>query len=655
MVDQWLLPLGLGFTIVLVVATVLIRLYKRQTLWSVLLHGLAVILIGISLLGPMAFINTSQSTQQQKATLLVDASGSMSLKDGSDQTRFDRVLNDYLNQDNINALNRMTRLQFQCFANGVLLPSNRINLKKPLQEDSTRMISAIMLLNEQLPKDQPIILFSDGNDTDDPKFHKAYLRTLAQQHRVVHTVGLGKPVTQPTLKAYAWSEPSICQPGQVVTWHLQLNGVATLPENQLIHVVLDDDGRALSQFSPESNTQNTLRFKHQTTFNKPGIHKLDWHVFAGKTVMPLREITFVEVVAPPVNVLLLEGSPHWFTRNAARALQQDHQLNLTARYALGDTRELQLSDTGESANDALELDQREVIVLGQQTERLLNEAMRRNLYRWVSEGGGLLWLRGVPSEGKVWPKQLIPRDALRDQQRHELFGDLSLPFTVTGKAQNLLREKTMGNGRVILLDTSQLTLSAVGDRTVDLLALRLVGMVAKPLKHGQGTTADMQLDRHASRIGEQVAVTVTVRNAINPQLQITLPDGATQQVTLTPDPANHLKWTTQVPVEQAGYHVLTLPSHDNLQQAFVARPEDDEHMHLIPNHALLKAIARETGGTFFSSPGAMIDQLVNTQQQHLASQSQPIIQHRFNHPLLVILILGLWLGGWYVVRRKGGV
>ncbi|HAI10956.1 MAG TPA: hypothetical protein DCM28_04585 [Phycisphaerales bacterium] len=656
MFDQWLLPLGWFVPVVLLTLVLVLCTWNMQTRWQLLMHTLAIILTGMALLGPVAQSSTSQSTQLGKTTFLIDVSGSMSLTDDADRSRFEIVKQDYLTPANLQRLGQSMRLQFQCFNEGVYPPTPTPQLYDPLPQSGTRLFSALLTVDQQLTDDQPIVIFSDGNDADHRRpTDIGSFKALVKMTRKVHIVAMGKPANHPTIKAYAWADPSICQTNMPVTFALQLSGLATLPQNQPFVIQLIQDSQQLKQFEVRPSLRNMLTLKHTMTFNKPGIHHVQWMIpnGAGK---PIREIAFVECVDLPVNVLLLEAMPHWFTRNVARALQLDHKLDITARYALGETRELQLSgDQQSNAQDDFQLQEREVVVLGNHTADMLNEAQRNQLLQWVNDGGGLLWLRGSNLPSDRWPPELIPNQPITHVQRQQLIGDLALPFASDGKLQNLLYEKPLGKGRIIRLDESQLILSAVNNQAMDLFALRLVGAVARPLRHGQGQHADMQLDRMSARVGEKVTVQLTVRNAAIPKLQLTLPNNKTQDVELTADPNNSLKWIAHIPVEQSGMYRLNLLSHDQLQRAFVARPANDEQMHLIPNHGLLKAIAKSTGGQFITTPEQLMDTLIHQRQIQVASRQHPIIRQRFNHPLLVIPILGLWLAGWYVARRKGGV
>ena len=98
MFDQWLLPLGWFVPVVLLTLVLVLCTWNMQTRWQLLMHTLAIILTGMALLGPVAQSSTSQSTQLGKTTFLIDVSGSMSLTDDADRSRFEIVKQDYLGE-----------------------------------------------------------------------------------------------------------------------------------------------------------------------------------------------------------------------------------------------------------------------------------------------------------------------------------------------------------------------------------------------------------------------------------------------------------------------------------------------------------------------------------------------------------------------------
>ncbi|MBN4061018.1 hypothetical protein JYU15_01140, partial [bacterium AH-315-I18] len=300
------------------------------------------------------------------------------------------------------------------------------------------------------------------------------------------------------------------------------------------------------------------------------------------------------------------------------------------------------------------LENQDVIIMGSNVEKMLNASQRQSLAQWVTQGGGLLWLRSSKVRPKLWPKMLVDPHQLQNQSNiSQLLAGLSLPIK-NQNTQPLLTHWQVGQGHVLKLNDALLNLSVSQNQQMNLLAIRMANWLAKPLETGQGRQAQMHLDRHAALAGQTITITLIVRDNVHPQLQVTESDGTTRTLSVKPDITNPLQWFSDLTLQKPGIYWIDLLSHD-IKQAVNVRLADDEAMHLSANHTLLRKIARQTGGQFWLSPKQMIDGLKDSQMQHLAKQSQPVSRPCFNHPILVISIISLWLGSWYLTRRKGGI
>ena len=356
----------------------------------------------------------------------------------------------------------------------------------------------------------------------------------------------------------------------------------------------------------------------------------------------------MQCVEDPIRVLILEAKPHWFTRNIQRALMLDSNLHLTSRHALGEHREIELSDSMQHVvSDELQLKNHDVIILGQQVHTMLTDSQQIELEKWVSQGGGLLWLRGSKIDSDLWPQSLIPQadDQINSLLRQRLNHDGVFP-------EGLLQHRQLGQGNAIRLNNDLLDGSANGDKQLNLLVTRVAHHLAKPLSPSSNLYANMQLDRHATTAGESIQIKITVRNNSVPKLTVIQPDNESVELKLQQDSLNLLVWKTEFSPKLPGVYSLNLSSHE-IKQAFTVRPIDDESMYLGTNHHLLKQIASQTGGAFWTAPQQMLDTLVNEQQLKLGKEKRAITKTYFNHPLLVIVIVGLWLLSWYFSQRRG--
>jgi hypothetical protein len=652
---EWSLPGGVWMPVVLVVGLALIRIFSRQDVLSLSMQTLAILLMGIMLLGPMQTTYVHYTTPTQTYHVLLDHSASMAQSNGTSQTRWQQVLDEVVQDPN--RLDTWHELQWQwtVFAGDwASCPESDLQQIKP-DGQQTNLLGALASVSDSLPADESIIVVSDGNQST-PGDLGQVINQLKKQGHTVHTLGLGKPATQPQLMADAWAEPSIGTPGQVVQLHLQIRGLATLPAGVLLPVTVLEDDNVIAEFQLPASSLDANRLTQPIKLGALGMHRYTWQInHPAFTAMP--PIAFVHCVRQPVKVMLLEARPHWLTRNASRAMQMAPNVQLTARYAMGDSREIRIDEATQdqtAAHTDLQWLKQDVTILGSQTHAMLNASMQSQLLDWVRQGGGLLWLRGSEVDASHWPAALLPDDPLSDDAVQTLLSDLPLSLVPGTTAKNILKIRHLGQGLILMLDDAKFELAAVPTPAMDLLVIRLVHWLAEPLSPGQGIKADMQLDRYAARSGESVQVTVTLHDLRQPHLEVTNPTGVVAPLSLKRDPNHPLQLTGSLQVDQPGMYQLVLVSHQ-LHQAITVRPASDEQMYLATNHALLKTIANQTSGQFETSPAKLIQQLRDQQYHQLAQSSEPISSMRFNHPLLALPVILLWLGSWYLQRRRGGV
>jgi hypothetical protein len=368
-----------------------------------------------------------------------------------------------------------------------------------------------------------------------------------------------------------------------------------------------------------------------------------------------RSTASVNVLDQPVNVLLLESQPHWVTRNVARAIQLDSQMHVTARYGLGDVRQLEIGQSQQqAASDQIIFDQWDVILLGKGTEDQLNEQARKQLAQWVKQGGGLLWLRGLPENSTHWPESLLPDSDMPTDEVQRMLTNLNLPDDIK-KHLNIRTTNATSQGSVWQIDLDALNLPAIQATAMDQLVLRLIQSLSKPLAVESGAWASMTLDRHAARVNDHVQLDLLVLDNRQPKLQITEPDGNIKLLALTSDTTNPLRFFAEFTLNQEGAYHFNLTSHVLPAQAMHVRQAASEAHHLAANHGLLKMITEQTGGHFWQDRKQMVDDLEHDHQSRLATQTTRVWEDCFNHPMLVLLVISLWLGGWYLNRRRGGV
>ncbi len=653
MFDQWSLPLGIGAVVCLTVITLFVCFWFKQRMgW--LMHILAIGLAGLMLMGPQQNLRRSSQTDITHCHGMVDISQSMAQTDGKEHTRLQQLQQDVLNTQAIHPNISDMKWNWSTFGNQPAFTSlDSLSALTP-EDQATNLLQTLSQLDQQLPKDQPIIVFSDGNSTE-TRQTLTVIDQLKNNHRVVHAFAVGKPATQPEIKAFAWAQPSVIQKDTQTTLYAQLHGLSSLDGVSDITAKLYDQQTIIAETTQTSDSLNAMQFDFPLTDLDVGLHVYRIQITDAQSREMATATASVNVLDQPIKVFLLESSPHWVSRNAARAIQMDPHIQFTARYGLGERRQLQIGQAKQQISDHdIAMDQWDVLLLGKDTQTQLDEQAREHLAKWVDQGGGLLWLRGLPENQRDWPARLIPNTVMPSETVNALLADLNLPIEVRQQLAIKIK-RTASGGQVWAIDLDALNLPAIQSPAMDQLILRLVNRLAKPMSVETGSWARMTLDRHAAVMDEQVHINVLVLDQQQPMLQVTLPDGETLTVTLTADTANPLHYTVTYEPTQTGAYVFHLASHTLPAQAMHVRPVGMESQHLAANHGLLQLITEQTGGHLWHDHEQMINDLKLDHQRRLAPQPTRVWQDRFNHPALVILLLSLWLGGWYLNRRKGGV
>lgn len=650
------IPLGLCWTLLVILITGIVLIAFKKQLWVTVLQMAAILLMGVVLLGVQRFQIKTLASTQQNYVALIDTSQSMAQNDGMPTSRWEQLNQYWLNVQLRNQMQTIGNWQFRSF-DQQLKTVSRIETLKPIGQHSNLLGSLIDLSNE-LPSilnpknsafpwaEVPIVLFSDGNQSL-PINLSTTISLLKKQKIKVHAVGLGKSASQTKPRGYAWAEPSICQPGQKVQLHVWFQGLSTITKQDALEIILNQSNQKKIVLKHQLDGLDSAHLTHNVKLNTLGIHSFNFHVTQPEKNIELKMPAIVQCVDDPVNVLILEAKPHWFTRNIQRALILDPNLHVTSRYALGDHREIELSNSSQFVvHDEFFLKDQDVILLGHRVYTMLSLAQQEALEQWVTQGGGLFWFRGSNIESAYWPEALIPAN---DEQMPPRLWKKLVPEALT--PSEFLQHRKLGQGNIIRLNHELFDVSATGDKQLNLLAIRIAHYLAKPLNTASNLYAQLQLDRYAATANEPVKIKVIVRNNMKPELDVSMEDQLPIGVVLQQDSINSLIWKTTFVPKKEGVYRINLRSH-SLEQAITVRPVDDESMHLGTNHALLKKIALQTGGEFWTESKQMFNALIKEQQLKRSKEKQALTEPYFNHPVLVIMIVCLWLGSWYLAQRQ---
>lgn len=206
-----------------------------------------------------------------------------------------------------------------------------------------------------------------------------------------------------------------------------------------VNLVLTADGKEVERRQVRLTDQESSESRFEVLQAKPGIYRYE------VTVEPLPEevtranntsLFVLRVVDRPVRVLLLEGRPYWDSKFLTRTLLADQSIELDSVVRLGDNRLIRRTLTRTAAESTAAKDQEkwnilpdlsgvlagveglrsyQIVVLGRDTDALLNEDVIAGLQNWLARDGGcLVCYRGQPASevnqrlGKLLPVRWSP-------------------------------------------------------------------------------------------------------------------------------------------------------------------------------------------------------------------------------------------------------
>lgn len=256
--------------------------------------------------------------------------------------------------------------------------------------------------------DAIVVLLSDGHDTTDGS-----ARAGAGNRGVLRSAAFAVPVGStrgaPDLAVHAWPESDRLFEGQTTRVGVQVyqRGFA----GQAVRVELMHDGvveqtrdlaldASLVQVSfevaPELGPREPTRV-HGYTCRATVLGGVDEAYIDNN-----EEHTFIQVTREQTRVLLVEGDPYWDTRSLARLVGTHPGFELTALYALGDDRRVTVRGEADALDGPLTpeaLGRFDVVVLGREVQRLMDEPTTAALVGFVAGGGAVVFARGEAFTG----------------------------------------------------------------------------------------------------------------------------------------------------------------------------------------------------------------------------------------------------------------
>lgn len=208
------------------------------------------------------------------------------------------------------------------------------------------------------------------------------------------------------------------------------------------------------------------------------------------------EDVFIQTTRGQIKVLLLEGEPYWDTRSLARLITSHPRFDLTALYAYGQERRTRLigQTIDPTINPVEQLDTFDIVILGRQVQRLVDQGFGDRLVDYVRSGGAVVFARGQPT---TFESGQVSEDWFAMSQRIDSISPVNWA------------EPVLGEMRVRLGDASDPRGPLAGLQEGDVLT-RLPGMLAATRIDGR-KSASLVLLEQQSQDGPAMAAMASLR------------------------------------------------------------------------------------------------------------------------------------------------
>lgn len=389
----WLIVVATGLSAGL---SVWLALKYEGRVVSLLIRLLGIGALSWALLNPVVQEpGSAGAAERPRVTILVDTSASMAQPDagpGEDTGRLAYARQTWLAEAGLARLGALAELEVRAFDEGIAGAST---IEQAPDGRATQLFDAVARAEGDL-----VVVVSDGHDTSGRG-----LPAVVSTGPTVYAVPVGSARAAPDLSVQAWAQSDHLFAGQStrLTAQLYQRGLAGRTANVQLFLeeqLVDEQSVQLS----DTLTEVDFEIQPDLPANQPSRH----HAYSLRATLTddgeasqenNRQDVFVQVSRERVRVLVLEGQPHWETRNLARVLAASPRFEVRGRYALGDQRRLGLNQGSNDAEGSAELFAgTDIVVLGRWVERLLTIEQARQLTRFVQESGGaVVFARGRPT------------------------------------------------------------------------------------------------------------------------------------------------------------------------------------------------------------------------------------------------------------------
>lgn len=651
-----LAPLVPMWLVVLVLALALIGVWRTYRSWP----AAALLRLGVLAVVTLMLANPVREREQPvirrpSLVVVVDSSISMATADGpAGATRFAQARA---------AATRLAAGLSETYTVTVLGFDEELRVLPNAPTKDTDFTGLTGLV-AQAPKPAAVVFISDGADWR----HGEPEADLARARMVVHTLGVGdqRPTTNISVRLEVAS-PTVF-PGQELPITAYISASPDL-RGQRVRLEVDtlNDGVADVALSRQEITLDTL--VRVPLVDTPSGQK-GGRLWRARIAPVAGEITeddnqdfaSAQVVDRSVRVLVVEGQPWWDTTFAVRAWRRDRQLDVATAMGMG-KRTWRAGNAAPAKLDEAALKGVDVVVLGQQLDSLIGANGVAMLSKFVDQGGGLLLLGPgqrlggalaeldpLAASGPLTPVEVTSEDAalpgllskdVRLPARRASGGALKPQSRILlgSREQPLIVSRHVGAGWVCSVNIEGIWSWHVGSQGRE-VGERFWRQLLRTLANAP--MGNLRVERLRLAVGEELVAWVQPDQEQTEPVQLTLPDGTVQTLSLHDD-------TVRLRLERPGRYRL---SRGKDSVTVVATVEVREKLEIARDDARLSRLAQATGGE--AADITAVDRLADRLRvtRTLAGSIQrpePMV----TEPAWFLAVMVLVACEWWFRRRRG--
>lgn len=415
-------------------------------------------------------------------------------------------------------------------------------------------------------------------------------------------------------------------------------------------------------------------------------------------------VNYLGVLKDRIRILLIEGDPYWDSTFLRRSLARNDKLNVDALVRFTDTRtsvvrsdpelkEIELATPAEPGDYA----PYDLIILGQQVDKILGQDGITALEKHIDEGGGaVLFARGRAWDGgsdglepiqwsdegvdaelevttgalSIAPfKMLHRRTASEDLPRivaYQPAGDpktLAATYGQTEQEQIAIVYRRFGKGQTLSLGLGDLwkwVFNAKSEFDNNLYDLFWDQLVLWLLANGGVTPASgysFQTNTANLPLGDPIRFTMGLADEAPPEdppeVVVYHGDNEAARVALNADPDGKSYSAEFTPRTNGRFHAeLALPNGSSAQARFMVFREELERTETAADLAYLEQLSKASGGRLLK-PAEISDLIDSLLRDSAPMEARSRIIPIWDTPEILLIIAFLFALEWYLRRRWG--